>query len=91
MFISASIWAALALMVVMVAGYRKMKARNEDDVLHVSGANWSAADKQQSLAHSMAQIDRWGIVLTVVTVVYGLTLLAIYLNGVFEQGQKLID
>lgn len=90
MLISTSVWAVLALMVLMFAAYRKMKARNEDDVLHVSGSNWSAADKQQSLARSMAQIDRWGIVLTVVTVLYGLTLLIIYLTGVFQAGQKFV-
>ncbi len=91
MLISTSIWAALALMVLMFAAYRKAKTRNEDDVLHVSGANWGAADKQRSLARSVAKIDRWGIILTIVTVAYGLTLLAIYLSNVFEQGQKLVN
>ncbi len=84
MLIYLSLWIVLALAVVSIAIYRKMKARNEDDVLHVSGTNWGAADKQDALAHSMATIDRWGKVLTIVTTVYGLTLLAVYLTRVFE-------
>jgi hypothetical protein len=91
MLIYTGVWGALALMLITFAFYRKMKARNEDDVLHVSGSNWAAADKQKSLAHSIEQIDRWGIVLTIVTVVYGVVLLAVYLMNVFQQGQKLVD
>jgi len=89
MILYTSIWVALAFLMLTLAAYRKMKARNEDDVLHVSGANCGAADKQATLAHSMAQIDRWGVVLTVVTVVFGLVLLGVYFTGVFEQGQKI--
>jgi hypothetical protein len=91
MIIYTSVWVALAVLMLTLAAYRKMKARDEDDVLHVSGANWGAADKQATLAHSMEKIDRWGIVLTVVTAVYGLVLLVVYLTGVFQQGQKLVD
>ena len=90
MLISAGVWAVLALMVIMFAAYRKMKARNEDDVLHVSGSNWSAADKRRSLASSIDHIDKWGIVLTVVTVVYGVILLVVYLHSVFLEGQKFV-
>jgi hypothetical protein len=89
MILYTGIWVVLAVLMLTLAAYRKMKARNEDDVLHVSGANWGAADKQATLAHSMAQIDKWGVVLTVVTVVYGLVLLGVYFTGVFEQGQKI--
>ena len=91
MIIYTSVWVALAVLIMMLAAYRKMKARNEDDVLHVSGSNWGALDKQTTLAHTMAQIDRWGLVLTIITVVYGLVLLGVYFNNVFEQGQKLVD
>ena len=90
MLISTGVWAVLALMVMVFAVYRKMKARNEDDVLHVSGSNWSAADKQRTLASSIDHIDRWGIALTIVTVVYGVALLAIYLHSVFLEGQKFV-
>jgi hypothetical protein len=74
MIVSTSVWGVLALVLVMLAAYRKVKARSEDDTLHVSGSNWGAIDKQETVARSMSQIDRWGIILTIVTVAYGLVL-----------------
>lgn len=88
MIIYTSLWGALALGLLMLALYRKMKTRNEDDTLHVSGANWGAIDQQQKIARSMTRIDRWGIGLTIVTALYGLVLLGIYLNDVWIQGSQ---
>jgi hypothetical protein len=89
MIVSTGVWGVLALVLVMLAAYRKLKARAEDDTLHVSGSNWGVIDKQKTVARSMAQIDRWGITLTIVTVLYGLVLLGLYLKDVWVQGQKL--
>lgn len=60
MMIYTSLWAVLALAVLMLAAYRKMKAGAEDDTVHVSGANWNVIDKQQTVSRTMEQIDRWG-------------------------------
>jgi hypothetical protein len=91
MLLYTGLWGALALALVALAFYRKFKAREEDDTLHVSGGNWNVMDKQEHVAHSMEQIDKWGKILTVVAVLYGLTLLAFYLNSVFVQGAKLAN
>jgi hypothetical protein len=39
----------------------------------------------------MTRIDHWGIALTLVTIVYGLVLLGIYLNDVWVQGNKIVN
>jgi cytochrome c oxidase subunit IV len=38
----------------------------------------------------MEQMDRWGLILTFVTVAYGLALLAVYLYNIWEQGKNII-
>lgn len=91
MLIYTGLWAVLALALIALAFYRKFRAREEDDTLHVSGGNWNVLDKQEHVAHSMEIIDKWGKILTIVAVVYGLALLAFYLNSVFTQGAKLAN
>lgn len=52
----------------VLAFYRKSLSRGEDDQLHVfdgGGAN------QPVLAHKLDQIDKWGKLLTIIAVVYG--------------------
>jgi hypothetical protein len=90
MTIYTSVWAVLALGLVMLAVVRKVKARSEDDTVHLSSANWSVVEKQQTVAHFMEQMDRWGLILTFVTVAYGLALLAVYLYNIWEQGKNII-
>ena len=74
MIIYTSVWGALALGLLMLAVYRKMKT-----------------DQQQKVERSMTRIDHWGIALTIVTIVYGLILLGIYLNDVWVQGNKIVN
>lgn len=90
MTVYTTVWGALALLLIMLAVYRKMKTREEDDSVHVSGANWSVVDKQQTMAHSIAQIDRVGLILTIITVVYGLALAGVYIYNIWQQGQKIV-
>ena len=81
------IWAVLATAVGVLIIVRKVAARNEDDTLHVNGANVSA--QQNAVAHTLDVIDRWGVTLTVVVVVYGLALLGFFLYNSWVQGQQL--
>jgi hypothetical protein len=90
MTVYATIWGVLAVLLIMLSVYRKMKSRDEDDSVHVSGANWSIIDKQQTMAHSLAQLDRAGLILTIITVVYGLALAGAYIYNIWQQGQKIV-
>ena len=67
----AVIWAALALIVLGLAFYRRTVASHEDDCLHIRDDEASMLAQQGVLAHKLDMIDRWGKILTVVVAVYG--------------------
>jgi hypothetical protein len=74
-------WGVLAIAVVFLIFYRKAVASHEDDSLHLEGG---ASMQQMSMAHRLALIDRWGKTLTVLVMVYGIALAAIYLYQVWN-------
>ena len=69
------LWILLACTVLAMVVWRKSVSSHEDDSLHVAQG---PATEQISLAHKLEVIDRWGKILTVVTVVSGLALGALY-------------
>ena len=74
-------WGLLALIVVFLIVYRKTVTNREDDSIHLEG---SVTHDQVSLAHKVSVIDKWGKSLTVIVVVYGVALAAIYLYQVWN-------
>ncbi|HEY9139721.1 MAG TPA: hypothetical protein VIN93_02460 [Bryobacteraceae bacterium] len=72
------LWAALALAVIGLIVYRRFVSASEDDMIHVSDAAGSTTSHQMAVAQKLDQIDRWGKMLTVVTVAYGVALAGIY-------------
>jgi heme/copper-type cytochrome/quinol oxidase subunit 2 len=72
----AAFWGVLALIVASLIVYRKAVANREDDSMHLEG---NVAGEQMVLAHKLEVIDRWGKLLTIVVVVYGIALTAVYL------------
>ena len=72
------VWIALALGVMALFLWRQTVARGEDDSLHVMHG---ALTQQTSLAQKLDVIDKWGKILTVITVVFGLLLAAAYIFG----------
>lgn len=72
-------WAVLATGVLVLAVYRRLVSRKEDDYLHV---NTDVAAQQTVVAKKLENIDRWGKVLTVIVAILGLALLALFMyNG----------
>jgi len=70
-----------------------MAMAGEDDTLHVSAdPDGRIAAQQAAMAARLEKIDRWGKILTIVVVVYGLVLGAAFLyqeftaTGVAEMG-----
>jgi hypothetical protein len=78
------IWAALALVVLGLAIYRNLLGIREA-TLHVSGGASMVAQQTKQFKKEET-IERWGEWLTVLVVVYGLVLAAIYLYHVSEYG-----
>ena len=70
------LWAALALAVLVMAGYRKIVSVREDETLHL--VNPSECARQVAISHKLERIDKWGKLLTVVTAIYGLLLAMAY-------------
>jgi predicted nicotinamide N-methyase len=81
------IWAVLATAVAALIVARKVAARNEDDIVHVNAVQTNA--KQNAVAHNLDIIDRWGVTLTVIVVVYGLALMSLFLYNSWVQGQQI--
>lgn len=70
------IWVVLAVVVAVMAGYRKTISVQEDETLHLGSASESM--HQVQVAHKLDVIDKWGKLLTVVAAVYGLLLALAY-------------
>ena len=84
-----SVWCGLAVAVLTLAGYRKWIANREDDTVHLADGNSRLVAEQMSVAARLSGVDRWGKVLTVVTLVFGLVIGTIYLyQGWIESAQK---
>ena len=80
-----AVWALLALSVIGMLVWRKTVARNEDDSLHVLDAVSAQRTTQAEVAHKLENIDKWGKILTVIAVVYGLVLGGLYVYQVWVQ------
>ena len=72
------LWSLLAASVIGMVVWRKMVASQEDDSLHVLQTGGNAVAQQADVAHKLEVIDKWGKVLTVITVAIGLVLGALW-------------
>lgn len=78
----------LAVAVLALFIWRKAVSRNEDDNIHVlHGA--AAVPEQEAISHKLDVIDKWGKILTVITVVFGLLLGAAYAYDSFVRASNL--
>ena len=86
--LSVSIWALLALIVLGMAIYRKLLSNKEDDTMHLADAEARLVSEQVVLAQKLEVVDKWGKVLTIVVVVYGLVLAGLLLYQGWVQASK---
>jgi hypothetical protein len=77
-------WAALTAVVVFLAIYRRRIDSRVDENLHVLDSDAPAVSTQEDVAKKLAIIDRWGKVLTVISVLYLLGIVAAYIYGSFN-------
>ncbi|HUI41844.1 MAG TPA: hypothetical protein VL523_07735 [Terriglobia bacterium] len=82
-------WAVLAVVVLVLAAYRIKLDHHEDDIIHLSATEGSLLSKQTVLAGKIRTVTRWGEALTVVAVVYGVTLLAVWAYRAWEQSNQI--
>ena len=77
-------WAGLTAVVLALALIRFIVSRQEDDNIHLGSDQDAAISKQINVSMKLQTLDRWGKSLTVVSLVSGLLIAAIYLNQVFQ-------
>ena len=83
-----TLWSAMAVVVLLMAAYRKIVARSEDDLVHLGDSDAVLVTRQKSVAGRLEFIDRWGTIFTIITVAFGLIIGTISMDrGWIESGQ----
>lgn len=72
-------WAVLVVATVILAVYRRLIANNEDDLVHIGEGEEKFIPHQVEVAQKLNAIDRFGKILTAVSVVTGVTLGGAYM------------
>ena len=75
-----AIWSVFALAVIVLLVMRKVVSMKEDDQLHVLHG---ATNQQVTVAHRLDAIDKWGKILTVIALVTGLAIAAVFVYSSF--------
>jgi hypothetical protein len=70
------LWALIAIVVLALIAYRKLVSFQEEETLHLGNA--AEANHQAVIGRKLDWIDKWGKLLTVIAVVYGVLLAAAY-------------
>ena len=83
-----AVWGVLAIAVLVLIVWRKTVGREEDDQLHVLHAE--AVPHQAAVAQKLEHIDKWGKIVTAVTVAYGLLIAGLYLYQTWVQGSTTV-
>jgi len=85
-----AIWAVFGLAVLGLALYRKILTfHGDDEFVHLSEGEQQLIPQQFALSNKLAAIDRWGKILTVVTTVAGLLILAVVLFEAWQASLQL--
>ena len=82
------VWVVLGVVVIMLAISRMRLAKREDatlDVLETEGV----AEQQKTMTKKLARIDRWGQILTIILVLYGIALAGIYIYQAWQQSSRI--
>lgn len=79
-------WSALATVVLVLAIYRRMVARKEDDFLHVDA---TVTAQQEAIAKKLEAIDKWGKLLTIIVGIFALILLGMFLYNGWHDSTKI--
>jgi hypothetical protein len=80
-----AIWAVLGLTVLALALYRKILTfHGDDEFIHLAEGEQRLIPQQVALSNRLTAIDRWGKILTILTVVTGGLIFAVLLYHAWE-------
>jgi hypothetical protein len=77
------IWMVFAIATLGLALYRKLLSAGEEDLIHLGPGEERQIPGQVALDARLKAVDRWGKILTVITVAVGLVMAAVYLYQQF--------
>jgi len=77
------LWGVLAVGVAVLIVWRKIVDRDEDDTLHVLHSE--AVPRQAAVAQKLETIDKWGKIVTIVTVVFGILIALLFVYQTWVQ------
>jgi hypothetical protein len=83
-----ALWALLAITVLALIVWRKTVARNEDDQVHL--LHTEAVPQQAAVAHKLEQIDKWGKIVTAVTIAYGVLIAGLFIYQTWVQASTTV-
>ena len=72
---------AMTVVLASLGVYRWVVTHHEDDFLHLEDPTGELLKNQRETARSLKKVDRLGIILTIVTALYGIGLFAMFLYG----------
>lgn len=78
------IWVILAIATLGLALYRKLISAGEEDLIHLGPGEEGQIPGQVALAARLKTVDRWGKIATILTVLVGLAVAAVYFYQVFR-------
>ena len=84
------IWFVLTLTVIGLAIARKIAARNEDDLVHLTGGAEQAISQQVAVAQRLEWFDHWGKTLTIADGLFALVLVSIMLYSAWQQSLAVV-
>jgi hypothetical protein len=71
---------ALTVILAILGVYRWIVAHREDDYIHIDDdPSGKLIENQREAVRTLRKVDRIGIVLTVITAIYGIVLIVMYL------------
>jgi len=84
-----AVWAAMALVVLILAAWRQFIDLHEDDTVHLADGEQGMIKEQETLARKVGKLTLWSRVMTAATVAYGIGLAGFYLYQQWIESTKL--
>ena len=83
-----AILVVLILGIVVVAIYRARLSRKEEESLHVLGTDEAEITMKMTIAQKLLVVERWLKILIIVTVLYSIGLLGLFLWDAWERTSR---
>ncbi|MCS7316544.1 MAG: hypothetical protein RMI94_15540 [Bryobacterales bacterium] len=83
-----AIFLVLIAAIIVVAVYRARLSRMEQESLHVLGTDPAEISQKMTIAQKLLVVERWMKILVIVTVIYGIGLLGLFLWDAWERTSR---